>query len=86
MSKDKVMDISEDDDFGFSFANEDEVASEAVSQDMENLKERLRTIRKNYLPLLQNLNKNHDKEMIKWPNRKEVLDKQIERLLKLTEV
>lgn len=82
MPKDNVMNVETSDDFGFSFASEDEV----VSPNLDDYRDRLRLIRKTYLPLLQNLNKNHDKEMIKWPNRKEVLDKQIQRLLELTEV
>jgi hypothetical protein len=50
------------------------------------LKKRLRDIRKTYLPLLQHLAKDPDKPMIKWPNRKDVLDKQIKKMIELTEV
>jgi hypothetical protein len=36
------------------------------------------------LPLLYNLQKNPDKEYIHWPNRKEIIQKQIERILQVT--
>jgi hypothetical protein len=73
-SKDIVTEVDETNDFGFSFHDEEE------------LKKRLRDIRKTYLPLLQHLAKDPDKPMIKWPNRKDVLDKQIKKMIELTEV
>lgn len=36
------------------------------------------------LPLLYNLKKNESKEYIYWPNRTEVIDKQIQRILSVT--
>lgn len=76
------------DDFGFSFGSEDDIVAEAiapVSDEIEDLKRRLEAIRKIYLPLLQNLAKNADQPIIKWPDRGPVLDKQIRKLMTLTE-
>jgi len=47
-------------------------------------KERLVECEKLILPLLQNLMKNEDKEYIYWPNRKAIIQSQIDRLQKIT--
>ena len=76
------------DDFGFSFSNEDDIVAEAVapsSDEIADLKKRLEAIRKIYLPLLQNLAKNSDQPIIKWPDRGPVLKKQIDKLVMLTD-
>lgn len=76
------------DDFGFSFGSEDEIAAEALapaSDEITDLKLRLQAARKIYLPLLQNLAKNADQPIIKWPNRGPILQKQIAKLTSLTE-
>ena len=82
-----VTELDETNDFGFSFHDEEEiVTSSGVTDEVELLKNRLRTLRKTYLPLLQHLAKDPDKPMIKWPNRKDILDKQIKKMIELTEV
>lgn len=87
MANEKITELDDTNDFGFSFHDEDEiVSSSGVTDEVEVLKTRLRTVRKTYLPLLQHLAKDPDKPMIKWPNRKEVLDKQIKKMIELTEV
>jgi hypothetical protein len=76
------------DDFGFSFGNEDDIVATAIapSQDeITDLKKRLEAVRKIYLPLLENLAKNSDQPIIKWPDRGPILKKQIEKLTMLTE-
>ena len=78
-------------DFGFSFSDEEEIVSThteyaSMTEQVEDLKERLHALNKIFLPLLENLIKDPDKPMIKWPNRKEVLDKQIKKMIELTEV
>ena len=40
----------------------------------------LEAVRKIYLPLLQNLSKNADQPIIKWPDRGPVLKKQMDKL------
>lgn len=76
------------DDFGFTFGNEDDIVAEAIapaSDEITDLKKRLEACRKIYLPLLQNLSKNADQPIIKWPDRGPVLKKQIDKLVMLTE-
>ena len=76
------------DDFGFTFGNEDDIVAEAiapVSDEITDLKKRLEAIRKIYMPLLQNLAKNSDQPIIKWPDRGPVLKKQMDKLTMLTE-
>ena len=77
------------DDFGFTFTNEEEVSSpiySSMEEQVDDLKQRLRAINKIYMPLLENLNRDPGKEFIRWPDRKEILDKQILKLKNLTNV
>ncbi len=50
----------------------------------EEWSDKCKTIEALVLPLLYNLMKNPDKEYILWPNRVEVIQKQIQRLLEVT--
>ena len=70
-------------DFGFTFVNEDELTS---VNELDDLRNRIRKLREMFLPLLESLNKNTDRDMIKWPNRKAALDKQIKKLNELTNI
>lgn len=81
MTDETIMELDDENDFGFTFVSEDELAP---TSDVDELKRRLREVNKLFMPLLVNLNKNPEKEMIKWPNRKAILDKQIKRLEDLT--
>ena len=45
---------------------------------------KLKEVENLILPLLYNLQKNPDKEYIHWPNRKEIIQQQIEKILKVT--
>ena len=83
MSKDKITNIDDTNDFGFTFVSEDEVSN---LNEVDDLKKRITQLKKMFMPLLINLNKNPDKDMIKWPNRKELLDKQIKLLEELTNI
>jgi hypothetical protein len=47
-------------------------------------KEDLMKIEKIIMPLLKNLQKNPDDVYIKWPKRKEVIDKQIKKIVAIT--
>ena len=47
-------------------------------------KEDLLKLEKIIMPLLRNLQKNPDDVYIKWPNRKEVIDKQIKKIVAIT--
>lgn len=76
-------------DFGFTFSDELDLTTStkaytSLSEEVVDLRNRLIAVQKIFLPLLKNLGKEPEKEMIKWPNRKEILDKQIDKLLLLT--
>jgi hypothetical protein len=81
--------MDEENDFGFTFSNAEEeivTATSTLEEQVIDLKKRLQTLRKIYLPLLEDLSKQPEKPFIKWPNRKEVLDKHIAKMKELTEV
>jgi hypothetical protein len=65
-------------DFGFTFANEDELVTDTS-------REKLIQLRDMIMPLLNNLKKNPDKEMIKWPNRITSIDAMIAKINTLVE-
>lgn len=84
MADNKYLDLDNGDDFGFTFGEETDITP--ITNEVDDLKLRLQAIRKIYLPLLENLAKNDDQPIIKWPNRGPVLKKQIAKLKSLTEV
>lgn len=89
--KNEYLDLDDDDDFGFTFADEDEIIEtnhtySSLQEEVDDLKNRLVAIQKIFSPLLENLAKDPDKPMIKWPNRKDIIDKQIKKLNVLTKV
>ena len=47
-------------------------------------KDELLKLEKIIMPLLRNLQKNPDDVYIKWPNRKEVIEKQIKKIVAIT--
>jgi hypothetical protein len=75
-----------DDDFGFTA--EDDADYEAViaekEETVEEYKERLKEVEKLILPFLTKLLKTADQPIIKWPNRKPVIEAQIQKILNLT--
>lgn len=78
-------------DFGFSFSDEDEIVSTnteyaSLNEQVDDLKMRLQALNKIFMPLLENLAKDPDKPMIKWPNRKEIIEKQMKKLKQITTV
>lgn len=64
----------------------DVLLATAINTETENVNEKLATVEKMILPVLLNLIKPEsvDKPYIHWPNRKEVVEKQIARILKVT--
>jgi hypothetical protein len=87
-------------DFGFTAVDEGEVVEPIItdvrsanSEELENklqiavdqYNNKLQQVEKLIIPLLLNLLKDADtKEYIKWPNRKPVIEKQIEKILAIT--
>lgn len=91
VEKNNYLDLNDNDDFGFTFAHEEEIIEtnkdySSLQEQVEDLKKRLIAVNKIFMPLLENLAKDPDKPMIKWPNRKEMIDKQIKKLNTLTKV
>jgi hypothetical protein len=75
-----------DDDFGFSAVSEEEYNSviNKTAQTADDYKARLKEVEKIIIPFLTKLHQTGDKEYIYWPNRTPIIEKQIERILKLT--
>lgn len=83
------IDVTDKNDFGFTFTDEDEITTpvySSVNDQVDDLKKRLHAVEKIFLPLLENLARDPDKAIIRWPNRKEVIDRQIKKLKSLTTV
>jgi len=92
LKKNNYLEMDDDDsDFGFTFANEEEIIElnpeySSLQEQVDDLKMRLQAVQKIFLPLLENLNKDNTKPMIKWPDRGPILEKQIKKLKSLTNV
>jgi hypothetical protein len=74
------------DDFGFSAVSEEEYTAEineSVST-ADDYKKRLDAVEKLIVPFLQKLYATSDKEYIYWPNRKPIIEEQLNKILKLT--
>ena len=92
--------LSSNNDFGFTAVDEGEVVDPIItdveasaSEDLEKRLQqvydehasKLLQVEKLIIPLLMNLLKDADtKEYIKWPNRRPVIEKQIEKILAIT--
>lgn len=80
-----------DDDYGFSAVSEEEYnlqidksAETAATKTAQEYKDRLAQVEKIIIPFLTKLHSTGEKEYIYWPNRKPVIEQQIEKILKLT--
>jgi hypothetical protein len=75
-----------DDDFGFSAVDEEEFNAVIAEKEetAEEYKQRLQQVEKIILPFLTRLLQTADQPIIKWPNRKPVLEAQIQKILNLT--
>lgn len=85
----QIMDIDESNDFGFTFASERDIVNPeqlSLENQVVDLKERLKQVHDIFMPLLVNLSKDPEKPMIRWPNRQEILQKQISKLKSLTKI
>ena len=74
------------DDFGFSAVSEADYNSviDKTAATADDYKERLQKVEKMIIPFLMKLQTTGDKEYIYWPNRKPIIEAQIEKILKLT--
>lgn len=75
-----------EDDFGFTATDEEEYNSVIAERDetVTEYKERLYQVEKIILPFLTKLLQTSDQPIIKWPNRKPILEAQIQKILNLT--
>jgi hypothetical protein len=75
-----------EDDFGFTATDEEEYTSVIAEKEdtVEEYKQRLVQVEKIVLPFLTKLLKTSDQPIIKWPNRKPILEEQIQKILNLT--
>jgi hypothetical protein len=82
-------------DFGFSFHDESEIddqindaaaaaRKEAATETETTYKQKLSAVEAIIVPFLQNLMKDPEKVMIRWPNRKEVVEAQLKKILSIT--
>lgn len=69
-----------DDDFGFTHVNEDEIAP------VVDTKNKVDRILAEIMPFLDNLKKNPEKDLIKWPNRVEKIDQFKKKLLDISKI
>lgn len=81
-----LSEFDESDDFGFSAVSEDEYNKviNDTAETAEAYKTKLAEVEKMVIPFLTKLLKTADKEYIYWPNRKPVIESQIQKILKLT--
>jgi len=82
----KILAEYGDNDFGFSAVSEEEYNAVIAEKDetVEAYKSRLKEVEKIIMPFLSNLLKTADKPYINWPNRKPILEAQIQKILALT--
>jgi len=75
-----------DSDFGFTAIDEEEYNAVIAEKDdtVEEYRARLTEVEKLVLPFLTKLLKTADQPIIKWPNRKPILESQIQKILNLT--
>jgi hypothetical protein len=86
-------------DFGFTFHNESEIDDqvnsaaaaaaaaarlEAETATEKTYKEKLLAVEAIVVPFMKNLMKDPEKVMIRWPNRKDVVEKQLNKILAIT--
>ena len=91
MEKNQYLELHNAEDFGFSFKDEKEfdkiqVHYASLADEVTDLRKRLVALRTIFLPLLEDLNREPEKALIKWPGRKPIIDKQIQNLKSLTDV
>ncbi len=82
----KIMEEYGDDDFGFTAIDEEEYNAVIAEKEetVEEYKQRLEQVEKLIIPFLTKLLKTADQPIIKWPNRKPVIESQIQKILNLT--
>ena len=75
-----------EDDFGFTAVDEAEYQAviAEIDETVEEYKARLDQVEKIIMPFLTNLYKSASQPYIHWPNRGPIIEKQMQKILKLT--
>ncbi len=73
-SKPLTVFSDEEDDFGFTFADDMDIAAPVIAENTEALTQKLQLMYNAILPLLKNLKANPQQEYIKWPDRVKKVD------------
>ena len=82
----KILQEYGDDDFGFSAVSEEEYNA-VINEKADTAEEyqmRLQQVEKLVLPFFTKLLQTADKEYIYWPNRRKMVEDQVQKILKLT--
>jgi hypothetical protein len=81
-----IAEYDETEDFGFTAIDEEEYTDVIAEKEetVEEYKARLQQVEKLIIPFLMKLIKTSDQPIIKWPNRKPILEAQIQKILNLT--
>jgi len=82
----EIMKEYGDNDFGFTATDEEEYNAILAEKDgtVQAYQDRLKEVEKLIIPFLTKLLKTADQPIIKWPNRKPVIEAQIQKILNLT--
>jgi hypothetical protein len=81
-----LKEYNQDNDFGFSAVSEEEYnrVINDTAQTADAYKTKLHELEKMIIPFLTKLLSTANKEYIYWPNRKPIIEEQIQKILKLT--
>ena len=82
----KILEEYGEEDFGFTAVDEAEYQAVIAEKDetVEEYKARLEQVEKIIMPFLTNLYKTASQPYIHWPNRGPIIEKQMQKILKLT--
>jgi hypothetical protein len=69
------MNLNEDDDFGFTFVDSNE-----IQQKVSSTEDKLAGLQAMIMPLLANLKKNPEKDTIYWPDREKKINAFIKKM------
>ena len=77
-----------DHDFGFTFHDESEINDQIkkqVSATEQTYASKLSRVQAIIIPFMENMMQDPEKVMIRWPNRAEVVEKQLKKILSIIE-
>jgi hypothetical protein len=75
IKEEHTMKLNEDDDFGFTFTDSEEILLKTTKAE-----DKVQGLRKMIIPLLDNLMKNPEKDTIVWPDREKKIKQFIKKM------